>query len=48
MLLSKREQNASAVFWSVNLFEKGSSVGNLSVDMWVSLERVFEKRGVKR
>lgn len=45
-MLSRRKQNVSALFWSVNLSERGS-VGNLSVDMWVPLEGVFEKENVK-
>jgi hypothetical protein len=46
-LLSRRKQKMSAVFWRVNLSERGS-VGNLSVNVWVPLEGVFEKQGVKR
>jgi hypothetical protein len=47
MLLSRRKQKVTAVFWSVNLSERGS-VGNLNVDMWLPLEGVFEKQGVER
>jgi hypothetical protein len=47
MLLSRRKQEVIAVFESVNLSERGS-VGNLSVDMGVLLEGIFEKQGVER